>query len=140
MGKLKTAVLRASICLSTALATVCSVQPAHAISFSVGGDGKLTVDPGEIPALSGNNWQSMLGNIITKYKGLASIVLGVCAITSLVALVVSIAKLGASTMDSAPMARRRAMISVLVSGSSLILFGGLAAVVGFFWNFLKASI
>lgn len=141
MKKLKTALFRASVCLSMALATVCSVRPAYALSFSVNGtSGQVTIDPGEIPSLGGNNWQDMLGNVITKYKSLASIILGLCAITSLIALVVSIAKLGASTMDSAPMARRRATVSILVSGISLILFGGLTAVVGFFWNFLKAPI
>lgn len=108
----------------------------NGFNFSAGSNGTITIRPGDQVSIGGTDWQMGLGKIIAKYKGVAQAILGMCAITALVCLILSIAKLGASGLDSMPMARRKAMTSIFISGVALALFGGLTVVVGFFWNFI----
>lgn len=73
--------------------------------------------------------------VIGKYKGIAATIMGLCVITSLIALVFNITKLGAS--GSNDRVRREAIIAIAFSALSITLFGGGTIAVGIFWNALN---
>lgn len=109
---------------------------ANGFQISTGANGTITIKPGTQVSIGGTDWQTGIGDIIDKYKGVAQGILAVCAITSLVCLIISITRLSSSSLDSAPHARKQALMGLLVSGIALALFGGLSVVVAFFWGFL----
>lgn len=144
--------LRLGVMLSTAATAFGGISPALAADASGGGidnavdangfqistgaNGTITIKPGHQVSIGGTDWRSGLTDIIDKYKGVAQGILAICAITSLVCFIWAITRLGSSTLDSAPHARKQAIMGLLVSGIALALFGGLSVVVAFFWNFL----
>ena len=75
---------------------------------------------------------STLSKILTDGKTLAMGFLGLCAITTIVALLYNITKIGAAGDNEG--ARKNALMGLLASGVSLAILGGLGFVVGFFWN------
>lgn len=116
--------------------TINNTVDANGFHISTGTNGTITITPGNQVSLSGTDWQVGLAGVISKYKGVAQGILAICTVTALIFLIISIAKLSASSVDSMPMARRKASVGILVSGIALALFGGLSVVVGFFWSFL----
>ena len=74
------------------------------------------------------------GTLVSKAKGIAQIVLGIATVVALGSLIVNIAKMAAASNNEAN--RKKAQTAILWSGISLAAFGGLTAVVSFFWNFL----
>lgn len=74
------------------------------------------------------------GNLVSKAKGIAQIVLGIATVVALGSLIVNIAKMATSAGNDVN--RKKAQSAILWSGIALAGFGGLTAVVSFFWNFL----
>ena len=71
---------------------------------------------------------------LTNYKGLALAISGICAITSIIMLVVSISRLSVSAGNE--QLRRKAWGGIILSGIALALIGGISVVVGVFWHIL----
>ena len=84
--------------------------------------------------LVGGNPQVSLGQFLTNYKGLALAISGICAITSIIMLVVSISRLSVSAGNE--QLRRKAWGGIILSGIALALIGGISVVVGVFWHIL----
>ena len=76
------------------------------------------------------------GDIVGKAKGIAQIVLGVATVISLAMLIVNIARMAISSNNDVN--RKKAQTAIMWSGIALAGFGGLTAIVSFFWNFLKS--
>ena len=69
-----------------------------------------------------------------EYKGLVIGVLGVAALTALLMLIKNF--VGLSFSGDNPSARKQKIISILFCGIATAGLGGLAIVMGFFWNML----
>ena len=93
--------------------------------------------------LVGGNPQVSLGQrvsanefsqFLTNYKGLALAISCICAITSIIMLVVSISRLSVSAGNE--QLRRKAWGGIILSGIALALIVGISVVVGVFWHIL----
>lgn len=75
-----------------------------------------------------------VGNLVSKTKAIAQIILGIATVVSICSLVVCIAKMALAGSNEAN--RKKAQTGILWSGIALAMFGSLSVVVGFFWSFL----
>lgn len=97
--------------------------------------GNIVISNSLVPPGSGTaNMEASISDLVLDGKTLAVGFMGLCAITSILALFWNIAKLGAAGDNERE--RRRAWVGILVSGLALSIFGGLSVVVGLFWNAL----
>lgn len=111
------------------------LRPLAAITITPGSDG-IVINPGTDVSLGGNDYKTGLVEIITKYKYLASIIFALCAVTALIFFITAITRLSTASAANNPMERTRAIKGIFISGISLVLFGGLSIIVGFFWDFM----
>lgn len=72
--------------------------------------------------------------LLSNSKTTATMILGICVITSILCLFYQITRLGAA--GSNEVLRRSALKGILFSGLALAIFGSLTLVVGSFWGFL----
>lgn len=73
--------------------------------------------------------------VITKYKSIATAIMGILTITMLIFMLIQFTKLGAAGDNE--MARKKAIMGILTTGIATALLGGATIVVGFFWGVLK---
>ena len=92
----------------------------------------ISIDTGDRPSLGKEVEIDEFIPHIANLQSLAVVIVGVCAICSLILFFVSITRL--STSAGNDMARRRAMKGVLFSGLALALFGGGNVIIGALWN------
>lgn len=90
-----------------------------------GGDGLSNKKDGDI---------TTAGDLVNKTKVIVQIITGCCTAIAIGALVVNIGKMAISSGNDSN--RKKAQTGILWSGIALAAFGGLTAVVTFFWNFL----
>lgn len=98
-----------------------------------GSDGTIYVGTEDDPTTSGSVSDS-IATVIGNYKEVAALILGVCVITSIIALMISITRLGASGDNER--ARANAIKAIAFSGLALAIFGSSSIVIGAFWNAL----
>lgn len=92
----------------------------------------MSIGDGTVQSLNEGVSLNEFTDFFVQYKAFAAAITGICALTSLVALALSIAKFSASGGND--MARRKAITGILASGASLAIFGGATVVVGVFWQ------
>lgn len=92
----------------------------------------ITIPGGSVTSLGEAPTSAELTPFFKGFKTIGTAVSGICAITSLIFFVISVARL--STSAGNDMMRSRALKGILISGISLALFGGITVVVGIFWN------
>lgn len=85
-------------------------------------------------AVYSKDWKSVANMFLYEYKGLVIGVLGVAALTALLMLIKNF--VGLSFSGDNPSARKQKIISILFCGIATAGLGGLAIVMGFFWNML----
>ena len=87
------------------------------------------------PAASNVDMTQPYAPIISNAKQIAQVIVGLCAVTSLIFFLINIAKLG--TAGDNERLRGTAFKGILFSGLSLTMFGGLTVVVSLFWNLVS---
>ena len=85
-------------------------------------------------AVYSKDWKSVANMFLYEYKGLVIGILGVAALTALLMLIKNF--VGLSFSGDNPGARKQKIISILFCGIATAGLGGLAVVMGFFWNVL----
>jgi len=104
----------------------------------------LMIIPAEAGVLIGNGAQVSLAQevsandfseFLANYKSFAVFISGICTITAIITLVISISKLSVSAENE--QLRRKAWMGIVISGVSLALIGGISVIVGIFWNVLR---
>lgn len=110
------------------LTTTMLIIPAYASN--------LEIDLGDRPSLGKDvtAGDSDVQSFFTNFKALAVAIGGLCTIVSLVHFIISITRLSVSASND--QMRNKAIKSILISGISLMLFGGMTTIVGIFWNYL----
>lgn len=95
----------------------------------VNGTGKHTSGAGGITDDDGSQSIEL---VITKYKTIATAIMGVLTITMLIFMLIQFTKLGAAGDNE--IGRKKAIMGILTTGIATALLGGATIVVGFFWN------
>lgn len=135
-----------AVCLLLILALTLLMSPA-ALATDEDGDaagnymGQFQVDVGSNGEVHVGTGSSSTGSVsdsiaavIGNYKEVAALILGVCVITSIIALMIAISRLGTSGDNER--ARANAIRAVAFSGLALAIFGSASIVIGAFWNAL----
>lgn len=104
--------------------------------FDVIGDDGQVVNGGGGFDTDEDSGQSIT-TIITKYKTIATAIMGILTITMLIFMLIQFTKLGAAGDNE--MQRKRAIMGILTTGIATALLGGATVVVGFFWNAVKGA-
>lgn len=104
--------------------------------FDVIGDDGQVVNNGGGFNTDEDSGQSIT-TIITKYKTIATAIMGILTITMLIFMLIQFTKLGAAGDNE--MQRKRAIMGILTTGIATALLGGATVVVGFFWNAVKGT-
>ncbi len=124
-----------NICLSPIALASSNNSDLGSIDVNVDSNGKITVGPSGTATHASGATRSSIIKIISNYKEIAAVVLGICVITSIIMLLVAILRLGTSGDNQ--QARANSWKAIIVSAVALSLFGGSGAAIGIFWNFLK---
>ena len=95
----------------------------------VNGEGRHTSGAGGITDDDGSQSIEL---VITKYKTIATAIMGVLTITMLIFMLIQFTKLGAAGDNE--IGRKKAIMGILTTGIATALLGGATIVVGFFWN------
>jgi len=98
----------------------------------VGNDGNIN-SSSEVATQSSDSFAT----VITKYKSIATAVMGILTITMLIFMLIQFTKLGASGDNE--MGRKKAIMGILTTGIATALLGGATIVVGFFWGALTGA-
>lgn len=85
-------------------------------------------------AVYSKDWRTVANMFLYEYKGLVIGILGIAALTALLMLIKNF--VGLTFSGDNPNARKQKMISILLCGIATAGLGGLAIVMGFFWNML----
>lgn len=97
--------------------------------------GKLIPQVGLGSDLSSAEVQSQLTESITRFRSLASVVIGLAAMTCVFFLAMSIVKLGRSGDNDNE--RRRAIGGIAATSIALALLGGIGVYLGVLWGLLR---
>lgn len=97
----------------------------------IGDDGSINTSS----TIASQTAEGGLNGFIAKYRGLISGLCAVLTITMVGFFALNITKLGATGDND--MARQKAMKGILFSAIAAVLFGGMSAFIGLFWNVLK---
>lgn len=100
----------------------------------------IVSDSGEINTSSSvaqQNTNGSFSTIITKYRSIATAIMGILTITMLIFMLIQFTKLGAAGDNE--MARKKAIMGILTTGIATALLGGATIVVGFFWGALAGA-
>lgn len=99
----------------------------------VGDDGKIN----DSSTVAQQNTDGSFTTIITKYKSIATAIMGILTITMLIFMLIQFTKLGAAGDNE--MARKKAIMGILTTGIATALLGGATIIVGFFWGALTGT-
>ena len=90
------------------------------------------VGTGERNSLGAPVSEADFAEFFEKFKEIGLLISGICTVIAITLLVIAISKL--STRAGNDMARSKALKQILWSSIALGLFGGMAVIVGVFWN------
>lgn len=102
---------------------------------SIGSGGSLILSLPHATETSATDTAGATKLIISKYKMIGTLILGICVITAIISLLFQITKLGAAGDNQ--MMRAAALKGIFFSGGALALFGSISVFAMMFWGFLK---